>query len=141
LTFFYSLKVEIDTIDSLEGHWQLSCSLRLWKGYVCFFLMSFDSYTTPPQQLYNTFSHGVSRKMINVHHMYNKGTTPLSHGVGSTNYRAHPIWEGCCTIVVHVMYVNHLSGEPHTLDFIPIWKNVVQLLWWCCKSIIFHSLL
>jgi len=21
------------------------------------------------------------RKMINVHHMYNKGTTPLSHGV------------------------------------------------------------
>jgi hypothetical protein len=29
--------------------------------------------------------------MINVHHMYNKGTTPLSHGVGSTNYGAHPI--------------------------------------------------
>jgi hypothetical protein len=30
-------------------------------------------------------------KMINVHHMYNKGTTPLSYGVGSTHYGAHPM--------------------------------------------------
>jgi hypothetical protein len=26
---------------------------------------------------------------------------------------------------------------PHTLGFIPMWEGVVQLLWWCCKSIIF----
>jgi len=25
-----------------------------------------------------------TQKMINVHHMYNKGTTPLSHGAGPT---------------------------------------------------------
>jgi hypothetical protein len=31
------------------------------------------------------------RKMINVHHMYNKGTTPLSHGVGSTHCGIHPM--------------------------------------------------
>jgi hypothetical protein len=36
----------------------------------------------------------VKRKMINVHHMYNKCTTPFSHGVGPT---------------VHVMYGNHLQ--------------------------------
>jgi len=47
--------------------------------------------------------------MINVHHMYNKGTTPLSHGVGSTHYGAHSMWERCCTLVVHVVYGNHLS--------------------------------
>jgi hypothetical protein len=49
------------------------------------------------------------RKMINVHHMYNKGTIPLSHGMGPTHCGIHPMWEGCCTFVVHVMYGNHLS--------------------------------
>jgi len=39
--------------------------------------------------------------MINVHHMYNKGTTPLSHGVGSTHYGAHPCERG----VVHLLYM------------------------------------
>jgi hypothetical protein len=28
--------------------------------------------------------------MINVHHMYNKGTIFLSHGVNPTHYGAHP---------------------------------------------------
>jgi hypothetical protein len=32
-----------------------------------------------------------SRKMINVHHMYNKSTTPLSHGVDPTHGGAHPM--------------------------------------------------
>jgi hypothetical protein len=40
-------------------------------------------------------------KMINVHHMYNKGTTPLSHGVGSTHYGAYPCERG----VVHLLYM------------------------------------
>jgi hypothetical protein len=30
-------------------------------------------------------------KMINVHHMYNKGTTLLSHGVGPTHCGIHPM--------------------------------------------------
>jgi hypothetical protein len=32
-----------------------------------------------------------ARKMINVHHMYNKCTTLLSHGMDSTVCRVHPI--------------------------------------------------
>jgi hypothetical protein len=50
--------------------------------------MGFDSYTTSPQQLYNTSSHG---------------------------------------------------GGPHTLGPTHMWGDVVQLLWWCCKSISFQN--
>jgi hypothetical protein len=31
------------------------------------------------------------RKMVNVHHMYNKGTTPLSHEVDPTHCGVHPM--------------------------------------------------
>jgi hypothetical protein len=31
------------------------------------------------------------KKMINVHHMYNKGTTPLLHGVSPTHCGVHPM--------------------------------------------------
>jgi len=59
-------------------HATLNGTQDLYKG--------FDSYTTPPQQLHNTPSHG--------------------------------------------------SGPPHTGSH-PMWGSIVQLLWWCCKSIIF----
>jgi hypothetical protein len=51
------------------------------------------------------------RKMINVHHMYNKGTTPLSHGVGSTHYGAHPCERG----VVHLLYMWCTGITSHSL--------------------------
>jgi hypothetical protein len=71
------------------------------------------------------------RKMIEIQHFYNKCTTVLSQGVDPTHCGVHPMWDGCCTLVVKVLYENHFSPKKpmKTRSIIRVSKIPYRILW------------